>query len=142
MRRALIPLLLLGAAPVAAEDGQAVFATVCAACHAEGGAGTPGLAPPLAVPAFWQAMGDSAPKYIAGVLTAGLAGKITAQGEDYIGLIMPPQTQLDPESLAAVGTYVLGTLGGTDKAVTVEDIDAALAAPPSHKDLRALRPAS
>lgn len=124
----------------AAADGATLYAETCAACHGEGGAGTPGLAPPLNLAEFWAGLGDRAPAYVAGVLSAGLTGRITAGGIDYIGLAMPAQAHLTPEESAEVATYVLASLGGQDGlAVTPAMVEADRAAPPSHADLRALR---
>ena len=141
LRAALV--VALGAATAAgpaAADGAATFASICAACHAEGGVGTPGLAPPLTLADVWQGLGEKAPAYIAGVLASGLTGKISAGGMDYIGLAMPAQAELSDQDAAEVATYVLIELGGQSGAsVTVADIAAARAAPPSHADLRKMR---
>lgn len=125
---------------LALADGATLFSETCAACHGEGGVGTPGLAPPLNLADFWAGLGDKAPAYVAGVLMSGLTGKITAGGMDYIGLAMPAQVHLTDAEAAEVGTFVLATLGGqAAQAVTPEAIAADRAAPPTHADLRALR---
>ena len=55
---AVAALLLAGGAVGAASlDGAALFEAHCSACHSAGGVGTPGLAPPLDRPEFWQALG-------------------------------------------------------------------------------------
>ena len=134
---ALAAAILPGAA---AADGATVFAETCAACHGAGGVGVPGIAPPLNLADFWAGLGDRAPAYVAGVLSAGLTGKVTAGGVDYIGLAMPAQAHLSPEEAAEVATYVLATLGGqAGLAVTPEMIAADRAAPPAHAALRTLR---
>lgn len=128
------------AQPVAAEaEGAQVFHAVCAACHAEGGIGTPGVAPPLNRPEFWSKLGPKAPGYISGVLAAGLTGKISAAGQDYIGLAMPAQEKLTDAEAAAAASWVLATLGGISEQVTPEQIASARAAPPAHADLRKIR---
>jgi mono/diheme cytochrome c family protein len=141
MNSRLAAALVAAALPGAAfADGATVFAETCAACHAEGGVGTPGLAPPLDLVDFWAGLGEKAPAYVAGVLSAGLTGKISAGGVDYIGLAMPAQAHLSVEEAAEVATYVLASLGGqTGLAVTPAMIEADRAAPPSHADLRAMR---
>jgi nitrite reductase (NO-forming) len=134
--------LLLIASPSvshAGAAGEATFASVCAACHGDKGVGTEGLAPPLVDPALWQALGDKAPRYIAGVMAGGMSGKITANGIDYVGLVMPPQAELGADDLVAVAAYVLKELNGLPAGPDKADVEAALAAPPSHKELRALR---
>lgn len=136
---------LAGLAPSFAADpapGEALFSENCAACHNEGGIGTPGLAPPLNRPGFWAGLGDQAPAYISGVTLHGLNGTITAAGEKYIGLAMPPIADLADEDLAAINSWVLGTLGETKLAVSVEDIAKAKAEKVSAADLRAMRPKS
>ena len=134
---------LLGALAVAGEaraDGATIFAETCAACHGDAGVGAPGLAPPLDLADFWAALGDKGPDYLAGVLAAGLSGRITAAGVDYIGLAMPAQPELSDADAAEVATYVLATLGGqSGAAVSPEVVAGVRAAPPSHADLRATR---
>ncbi len=142
MRTALLVLAAVAAAGAVQADGAAGFAETCAACHGEAGVGIPGVAPPLARPAFWAALGDKAPQYVAGVMAAGMAGKLTVEGQLYIGLIMPPQSHLEAAELAEIGTYVLQGLGGTTAVVDVETVNAALKAPPAHADLKAMRPES
>lgn len=132
--------ILAAALPGAAlADGAALFADNCAACHAEGGVGTPGLAPPLVDAELWTRLGPKAPDYIAGVLTSGLTGRITVAAVDYIGLAMPEQTQLTPAEMAEVASYVLQTLNGLEQPVTEELAAATLASPPDHAALRKLR---
>ncbi|WP_417263751.1 c-type cytochrome [Celeribacter sp.] len=129
------------ALPVSAETPEELFDIHCAACHNTGGIGNPGLAPPLNRPAFWQALGDTAPEYLAGVVVSGMAGKLEVQGQMYIGLIMPPVASTTDEELVEIGTWVLQTLGETDGVMTQALLDATREARPSHADLRAMRPA-
>lgn len=123
------------AAPAVAADGKAVFETVCAACHQEGGVGAPGLAPPLVDPALWSRLGDEAGTYVTGVLVAGLSGRIEAGGQTYVGVAMPSQEALSDEELVAVATYVLHDLNHLDVAIPAPP----RTEPPSHKALRTLR---
>ncbi|TPE53272.1 c-type cytochrome [Amaricoccus solimangrovi] len=139
---AALALVLAGGAAGAADlDGAALFEQHCSACHASGGVGTPGLAPPLDRPEFWQALGDNAPKYIAGVVTQGLNMPITVRGEMYAGTMMPPVPDTTDDELAAISTWVLDTLGKTDKTVTPDDIAGARDGV-KMADVKALRPAS
>ncbi|MTH78027.1 c-type cytochrome [Paracoccus aestuariivivens] len=149
-RLAAISALLLVATSVAPAlgqdaDGAQLFADNCAACHNDGGTGNPGLAPPLNRPAFWDALGDKAPDYLAGVLASGLTGKITVDGEMYVGLIMPAQTALSEQEAATVANWVLHEAGrdAPDEAlpkVTPDLIAKTFAAPPAAHDLLAMRP--
>lgn len=139
----LIALVGLGVAasltpPALAEDAAALFGDTCAACHQAGGIGQPGLAPPLRHAELFGALGERAPGYIAGIVTGGFYGTLKAQGETYVGLVMPPQ-ELSDADLAALGTYVLQVLNGLSTAVTPEQIAAARATPPGHQALKALR---
>jgi len=131
--------LVLHATPGSAVDGAQVFADVCAACHGEGGIGTPGVAPPLVDPPLWAKLGEKAPEFVAGVVISGLSGTLMSQGVGYYGLVMPPQSDLSDADLAAASTYVLGTLAGLDLEVTEADIAAQRVAPHSHKALMSLR---
>ncbi|MGK9231769.1 cytochrome c [Inquilinus limosus] len=142
MRVGTILLAVIAAAPMAsAQDGKALFDSVCAACHQAGGVGNPGIAPPLNDAAFWQRLGDQAPAYVAGVMASGLSGTIMSGGQVYAGLVMPPQAMSD-EELAAIGSYLLGTLNQTGHAVDPGLIARTRGAPPSHSALQKLRKGS
>ncbi|WP_429229499.1 c-type cytochrome [Inquilinus ginsengisoli] len=134
-------LLAAIAAPAQAQDGKALFDSVCAACHQAGGVGNPGIAPPLNDAALWRSLGDSAPGYVAGVMAAGLSGTIRSGGQIYAGLVMPPQPMTD-EELAAIGSYLLGTLNQTGRAIDPALIAKTRAALPSHSALQTLRKGS
>ena len=139
---AIATLLVCSAAAAAADlDGAALFETYCAACHNAGGVGTPGLAPPLDRPDFWQALGDDAPKYMSGVVTKGLMMPITVRGEPYAGTMMPPVAGASDDELAAIATWVLDSLGQTGKTVAPEDIAAARSGM-TMNDVKGLRPAT
>lgn len=122
-----------------AQASEALFQKHCSACHGVGAEGIPGLAPPLAHPALWQGLGEQAPRYITGVMAAGMSGKLTAQGQMYIGLVMPPQAHLPSDELAQVAGYLLN-LNGVKATVTAADVEQARSPAPTHGELRALRP--
>jgi len=137
---ALAPLL---AAPVAAaQPGETLFVDACSGCHQLGGIGSPGLAPPLVDQALWAGLADKSPDYIVGVLLGGLSGKITAVGQDYVGLVMPPQDWMTDEQLQAVADYVLQDLNGLEVSPSLALIAATRSSPPSHAVSRALRKAA
>jgi nitrite reductase (NO-forming) len=138
---AVAALALPGPAAAQNADGAALFEAHCAVCHGAGGIGTPGLAPPLDRPDFWQALGDDAPKYVSGVVTKGLTMQITVRGEQFAGMMMPPVPGTSDEELATIATWVLSSLGKTDKAVTPGDIAAARNGT-TMADLKAMRPAT
>lgn len=134
---------LAAATPALAADpapGEALFSENCAVCHNEGGIGTPGFAPPLNRPGLWSALGDDAATYLNGVTTHGLNGTITAAGEKYVGLAMPAVEGLSDDEMAAINSWVLGTLGKSDKVVSAGDVAKARAQKTSAADLRAMRP--
>jgi mono/diheme cytochrome c family protein len=120
-------------------DGAALFENYCAACHGSGGVGTPGLAPALNRPEFWQQMGEDAPTYILGVVTRGLVKPITVNGERFMA--MPPVAGPSDLELAQIASWVLDDLGEVrDVNLSGEDVAAARKSGPTGDDLIALRP--
>lgn len=142
IRSALITggICLLATGAVAQEAGADLFEAHCAACHNSGGTGTPGLAPPLDRPDFWQALGDDAPTYLGGVITKGLNMPLQVRGEHYAGMPMTPVAGASDEELAGIASWVLQELGETDLEVAVVDIAAARDGDTTSADLKALRP--
>ncbi|MEO8683582.1 MAG: cytochrome c [Devosia sp.] len=131
---------LLLAAPIAAnEAGEQLFVDSCSGCHQLGGVGQPALAPPLVDSALWAGLGEKAPEYLVGVMLGGLTGKITAAGQDYIGLAMPPQDWMTDAEMEAVAVYVLHDLNGLDMVATLDLVAATREARPTHQALRATR---
>lgn len=127
------------AADMAPADGLAVFSQACAACHQPGGKGMAGLAPPLAGTLAPLLARDEGRRYLAQVLVHGLSGRIVSQGQVF-NLAMAPQAALSDEQLAAVAGYVARELNNSEgRGPSIEDIVAARAARPSHKELRELR---
>ncbi|WP_288430916.1 cytochrome c [uncultured Stenotrophomonas sp.] len=124
---------------MADETGKALFVDNCSGCHQLEGAGQAGLAPPLTDTALWSGLGPLSSDYIAGVMIGGLTGTITAGGQKFIGLAMPPQDWMTDEELKAVADYVLHDLNGLALEVSDETLAAARQSPPSHADLRAIR---
>lgn len=122
-----------------AADGEALFKQTCAICHQVGGIGSPGLAPPLANHALWDKLGTNGSRYVAGVMLAGMSGRLEADGVDYVGLVMPPQRQLDDEQMAAIGTYILAALNGSSETVDTQAVRQLRSNPPTHGELRKMR---
>lgn len=137
-------LLICAAVPqlaaAAAADGATLFNEHCSACHSAGGVGTPGLAPPLNRPDFWKELGDDAPHYISAVITKGLSVPITVEGQRYMGLIMPPVSGVSDEDLATIATWVVSSLGETDRTVTADEIAATRDSDVSRDDIKGMRP--
>ncbi|WP_338720968.1 cytochrome c [Devosia sp. XK-2] len=124
---------------MADDTGQALFIDNCSGCHQLGGVGQPGLAPPLIDGPLWENLGPRSPDYLAGVLVGGLTGTISAGGQTFIGLAMPPQDWMTDAEMQAVADYVLNELNGLDADLTLDTFAAARAAPLSHAELRAQR---
>jgi len=131
----------LGLAPAAQADPSAeeLFLQNCSICHGVDGHGIEGLAPPLHNAELWRGLGEQAPLYIAGVMASGLSGRISVQGRDYIGMIMPPVAQLPSEELAAISGYVLEKINGVGATAEVALIEDVKQSPLTHKELRELR---
>ena len=122
-----------------ASDGERLFNESCALCHQHGGAGSLGLAPPLVDKNLWDKLGASASLYIAGVMLAGLSGPIEVAGQQYSGLVMPPQDRMTDDELAAIGTYILSKLNNSDGKLTAPLLSGVRASPPTHARLREMR---
>jgi nitrite reductase (NO-forming) len=100
------------------EMGKAVYATNCAACHQSGGQGIPHAFPPLAKSDFLNADKIRAIK----VVTGGLQGKVTVNGQDYNGVM--PAWSLSDEDIANVLTYAYANWGNSGKSVTPQEVKA------------------
>lgn len=136
----------LAAGLVGAQDGKAVYDAHCAACHQPDGAGALGLAPPLAGTLGKRMAVPEGRQYLAGIVIAGLAGKMESKGVIYEGL-MPSWQQLSDGELAAVLNHVLTTFNAAELPSGFKPIEAAeLAVPrtkkPTARELRAWRATS
>jgi mono/diheme cytochrome c family protein len=115
MRLAIIMALMgLPASAMAAPDGAALYKR-CAACHLPTGAGVPGAFPALVKEPRKLATKPEGRRYLALVVTRGASGPMVVDGKSYRG-IMPAQSGLDDEAVAAVLNHVTGTLGTEGKA--------------------------
>lgn len=93
------------------EEGAAIYAANCAACHQPNGEGIAGAFPPLAGN---PAVADSA--YVASVVREGKSGPLEVLGATY-DAVMPPVALTDDE-VTAVAAYV-ATLAGSTSTTTV-----------------------
>lgn len=147
MKRVILGLILACAAGLAAaQDGKAVYDAHCAACHQPDGAGALGLAPPLAGTLGQRMAVPAGRQYVAGVVIAGLAGKLESKGVVYEG-IMPAWPQLSDAELAAVLNYVLNTFNAADlpaahQPIAADELAAPRAKKPTARELRTWRAAS
>lgn len=127
----------------AAQDGAATYNQICVACHQAGAVGAPGLAPSL-LGAITAKAGEAALRsYLAQVVTHGLQGRIVSEGQTY-NSVMPAQSHLSDEALAAVLTHVVQDLAhhADAPAFKVEELAQARAQTLSAKDIRANREAA
>jgi mono/diheme cytochrome c family protein len=112
-------------APAAAYPlGAASFRANCVVCHGPGGAGLPGLAPPLlSYPARYATIAEGR-RQLAMTVLYGMIGDITVEDKHY-NFQMPDFARLDDATLAATLNYVLFDLGhaSTDvKPITAGEI--------------------
>jgi mono/diheme cytochrome c family protein len=109
----LLGAVLAGAASAEMPDGAAIFSQNCALCHQSGGAGLPGQFPRLAGRIGPISAKPAGRAYLVDVLTYGMVGQVTVDGQPIIG-VMPPFASLPDEQVAAVLGY-LQSLGGAPK---------------------------
>jgi mono/diheme cytochrome c family protein/heme/copper-type cytochrome/quinol oxidase subunit 4 len=90
--------------------GERTYTSTCQGCHQAGGAGLPGVFPPLAgnMPSLYNAEGGR--EYLIDVLLYGLTGQIQVDGQSYNGT-MPPWAGLSDEQIAAVLNHELTAWG-------------------------------
>ncbi len=91
----------------AKADGASVFSQNCSSCHGAQGQGTPGAFPPLANNP--TVTGD--PAKVIDIVTNGLHGSIQVAGQTYNGMMPAWKGNLTNDQIAAVITYIRGSLG-------------------------------
>jgi ubiquinol-cytochrome c reductase cytochrome b subunit len=110
-----------GAANANKVDGSVVFSQNCSSCHGAQGQGTPSLAPPLANNPV--VTGD--PNKVIDIVKDGLHG-VPVNGQTYSGVMPPWKGNLTNDQVAAVITYIRGSLGSNKaSAVTSAQVSAA-----------------
>ncbi|WP_310607830.1 c-type cytochrome [Buttiauxella brennerae] len=122
-----------------ASDGHEKFVNNCSGCHGLEAEGIPGLAPALNNPDLWNKLGAKRNEYIAGVVTGGLSGKLKSKGNDYDGLVMPPQDFIETADLVDITRYVINDVNKVDGAPDATLINQLKSAPKSHEELHKLR---
>lgn len=123
--------LAMGITPLSPEQLQLQvrgenFYIQCAACHGASGAGTAGLAPPLAG-ASWV---TGPPEWLARIILQGMTGPLEVAGQEWNG-VMPPHghlPELDDTTLAGLMIYLRRSWGNKGDPVSVEDVAAIRAA--------------
>ncbi len=98
------------------ERGKNVYMTNCAACHQTTGKGVPQAFPPLAESDYLNADKIRAIK----VVTGGLEGKITVNGQVYEGVM--PRWDLSDEEIANVLTFVYNSWGNSGADVSPAEV--------------------
>jgi len=126
-RCALAALLLAAMVSKANADGAASFEMNCAFCHQAGGVGVPGQFPRLAGRAGEIASKPEGKKFLPQVLLNGMSGRITADGEEILG-IMPGFDSMSDDDMAALLTYLTG-LEHTPVPYSADEIKQARAQP-------------
>jgi mono/diheme cytochrome c family protein len=119
------------------DNGAALFAKNCAACHQADGSGTVGLAPPLQGE-HWQRLGADR-NYLAQVITHGLSGLIMVNGQRFVSSMPAFAGQLEDEQLAAIATYLQGLQQRAGAAYSAAEIATArnsAGSPPQSRTLR------
>jgi len=101
-------------APTLAERGEAIYQSVCMACHQANGRGLPGAFPPLAS-SDWVS-GDE--RRLALIVLHGLQGPIEVNGQPWNGVMPAQGATLDDEKIAAVLSYVRSAWGNDSPEVT------------------------
>jgi mono/diheme cytochrome c family protein len=132
-------------ASAAAPAGGEIFAKRCAVCHGPQAAGIPGTFPSLHEQIVGFAKTPDGRDYLVMVVTTGLMGALKVGGVNYNG-VMPAQSGLSEDDIAAVLNYLAGDLGKNDlgaAALSASKVAAARARHPdkSPQNTRALRPA-
>ena len=104
-----------------AAAGATVFTANCAGCHGATGQGQPGIFPPLANNPVVTGPAD---KLIA-IVDHGLSTPITVNGANYSGQMPAWQSNLKPNEIAEVLTYIRSAWGNKAGPVTTAEVTAA-----------------
>jgi mono/diheme cytochrome c family protein len=112
-----------GAASMLAH-GKTVYETYCGLCHGTDGLGKPAQAPPLAG-SEWVAKDITS---LARIPLAGLNSPIQVKGRDWNLSMAPMGATLSDADLAAVLTYIRGSWGNQNGAVSSDEVKTARAA--------------
>lgn len=106
------------AAPGAAIDGSAVYASRCIACHQAGGTGLSGVFPPLAE-SEWV-VGDETT--LVALVLHGISGPLTVKGKSYDGAMPAFAGQLQDAEIAAVLSHIRSQWGNSAEPVAAATV--------------------
>ena len=98
-----LALLGLVSLPVLSQ-GDKLYAQHCSACHQADGSGTVGLAPAL-TGAHWQKLSQDR-SYLPLVVLKGMAGRITVNGQPFVGSMPPWADQINDGDMAGLMNHV------------------------------------
>jgi mono/diheme cytochrome c family protein len=100
-----VAVLLIGlASQSVGAQGNQVFTQHCSACHQTDGSGTVGLAPALTGP-HWQKLAQDR-SYLPLVVLKGMAGRITVNGQTFVGSMPPWADQINDADMADLMNHV------------------------------------
>lgn len=117
-------------APGGAVDGAQLYAANCVACHQAGGAGLPGVFPPLAG-SEWVLAADKVP---VNILLHGITGKLTVRDAAYNGQMPAFRDKLGDAEIAAVLSYVRASFGNGAGKIGADTVKAERDAGKERKD--------
>jgi putative membrane-bound dehydrogenase-like protein len=127
---AVVPTKLDAAQEARFEQGKALFATVCAACHQANGRGLDGLAPPL-VDSDWVL---GSPERNVRIVLHGVRGPILVAGRVHSGDMPAFGAALDDAQVASVLTYLRREWGHTAAPIDPAQVVAIRQATVGHSD--------
>ena len=113
----------------AAQSGEQIYTTRCAACHQADANGLPNMFPPLAGSEWVNGDAGRAIK----ILLHGLEGDVEVKGETFNGVMPPWGAAMSDSEIAAVLTYVRSHFGNKSDAVTAAQVAKLRAATASRK---------
>jgi len=103
---AVVGLAVLPQLSRAADQGADTFNTYCAMCHQVTGLGLPGQFPRIAGRADQIARSAKGREYLCTLVLYGMTGKVTIDGNSFVG-VMAPLGQLSDQDLAAALNHVM-----------------------------------
>jgi cytochrome c5 len=138
---ALIFIAALPEASRADDPGTTVFNTYCAMCHQVNGQGIPGQFPRIAGRADKIALSAKGRQYLCTLVIYGMAGSVSVDGSQLIGVMPPLGSTLTDENLAAALNHVMQLSGDSKvRPFTAAEVKAERRATPlSATDVHAIR---
>ncbi|MGH7662386.1 MAG: cytochrome b N-terminal domain-containing protein [Vulcanimicrobiaceae bacterium] len=106
----------------ASSQGASVYSNNCSGCHGATGQGTPGVFPPLAGN---PAVTAADPRAIIQIVLNGKTGPLKVGATTYNGTMPAWKSQLKPNEIADVLTYIRGTWGNQASEVSTAQVQAA-----------------